>query len=305
MSPKLPGAVLADAVLSQGTVPLPAAKAIKSIKARNDQVVAQFRRDVAQRRQIAREQAAMMAPIIRLIRQDERAVAAIEKNQRRIAAQRRPKITFPKVHQRIEPHVRAGSILTVAGPPYTWEWGEHSDADQTTWGTTVAYKRAPDARFNATFNAGNGGSAWASAGVGRYFVPVGTGNSTWMRIGLYAPCEYHWQASSTLEVAHTRGFIAIYVTSWSPNGSDERVEVDRIMDPWLWSHGTSWYQNHSDGGSAHYPSDTYFLASAARRYAIWAWCHTSGDASTGYIAHSYAHGSISVALPFMVFEQWT
>lgn len=226
----------------------------------------------------------------------------MEGRNRLIVPRAAPKVTFPRVEQVVEREVRSGSIMSVVGKPFDYEWDEHSPANQTTWGSTYVTASGYDPRFNTSTHIGFGGGAWAAAGIGQSFTPVGR-NTTWVRIGVYAPCLFDWQANSTLATAHTRGFIGVFVQSYGLNGQDWRVEVDRRI--WLWSAGSSWWDELSNAGSTHYPSDTYFLASSARRYIVWVWSHTSADATSGGIYRSYARGSISVSLGFLVFEQWT
>jgi len=196
----------------------------------------------------------------------------------------------------------AMNALSFIAPPYDLEWGINSDSDQTTWGTTVTERKPPEPRFNVTANVGNGGSAWASAGLGKWFRPIGT-DSTWVRIGLYAPYVFDWRTDSNWFAAHTSAFLGIYVQSFDSNGGDPQDEVNRTIP--LWSDGTGWLEDHSDSGDGYYPSDTYFLARSSRWYAIWAWAHTQGDAHSGSLAYSYSWGTLSVSLPFMVLQQWT
>jgi len=285
-------------------VALPIAKAKNAIIELNNRVVARHTEEVEFRQRMHRESEAMMAPFMKAVQADKKAAAAMERRRRLITARRVPKHpTFPKVpHFDLKSQVRVGSILTIVVPPYDADWGDSSGYDGTTFGSWVAYKGSNPPRFNATNNIGDGGSAWASAGVCKFFSPAGR-DSTYVRVGLWAPYEYDWRDDSNLFTAHTRGFIGIYVTSWDSSGGDFRVEVDR-REP-LWNDGTSWYEDHADSGSGNYPSDTYFMAWSSRVYAVWAWGGTSADAHSGSLAYSYAWGTLSVSVPFMVFEQWT
>jgi len=201
----------------------------------------------------------------------------------------------------VQPHVRSGSIMSVVGAPYDAAWTDEGSADGTTWGTGVAIKTAPDPRFNSTTNIGNGGSSYSSAGVGKWFVPVG--RDSYVRLGMYAPYQYDWRLDSTYYTAHSSAFIGVYVQSFDFGGGTPRDELVRYVP--LWSEGTSWLQDHSDSGEGYFPSDNYFWASNGRQYICWAWCHTEADATSGSIAYSYAWATLSVSLPFMVFQEWT
>jgi hypothetical protein len=283
--------------------PRPPAAAIAraGIAALNERRVAQLKRRLAERAGTARETAKIVAPMIELVRQDERAVKATEARRRLILPRGKPKITFPKLSQRVESHVRAGSILNFVGPPY-FTWGDNSASDPiSTWGTWVADGSAPDPRINSTTNATSSAGAWSSAGIGTWFIPAAS--STWVRFGVYAPYEYNWRDDSNWFAAHTHGFIAILVQSFDLRGGDRRDEVDRRIP--LWSDGSSWQEDHADSSDGYYPSDTYFLASNARQYAVWVWCSTSADAHSGSLAYSYAFGTLSASVGYMVFEQWT
>ena len=286
--------------VASGVMPLSPAAVRRGIAAVNKRVVARAQDRYAEQRRIARESKKILAPVLKVIRKDKAAMQATENLRRLTVGRRPPKITFPKVLQRVESHTRTGSILRVFVPPYDAEWGDNSTPDDTTWGSWVAYKGGYDPRFNATCNVGNGGSAWASAGVGKWFVP--DGESTWLRIGIYAPYEWDWRLDSNWETAHTDAFIGVYVQSFDLWGNDPRDEVDRRIS--LWSAGTSWQQDHSDAGDGYYPNDTYFMATNARQYIVWTWGGTSGDASSGSLAYSYSWGTLSVSLGFMVFEEW-
>jgi len=279
----------------------PQAAAHRGIAALNQRVIDQMQRRAAERARIDRERRKMVAPLMELMRQDKRAMQAAQNRRRLTVRTAKPKISYPRVLQRIETHVRTGSFLTLIAPPYDLAWGANSSSDQTTWGTWVAEKAPPDPRINSTTNIGNGGSAWSSAGVGMWFIPAAF--SAWVRIGIYAPYDYNWRDDSTWATAHTDGFIAVYVQSFDLNGGDPRDEVDRRIS--LWSDGSADLDDHADSGSGYYPSDTYFMATNARQYAVWAWCNTSADGSSGTVIYSYAFGTLSVPVPFMVFEQWT
>src|SRR5215471_16130221 len=184
-----------------GAMPLAPAVARRGIAALNKRVVARSQDRYAEQRRIARESKKILAPVLKVIRKDKAAMQAVE-NLRRLTIDRKPpKITFPKVLQRVESHTRTGSILRIFGPPYDAEWGDNSTPDDTTWGSWVAYKTPPDPRFNSTCNIGNGGSAWASAGVGKWFVP--DAESTWVRIGIYAPYEWDWRLDFYCDTANT------------------------------------------------------------------------------------------------------
>jgi len=280
--------------IASGVMPLSQTVARRGIAALNKRLVAETQTRYAERKRAARESQKMLAPLIKIIRQDKSAMKAAQNVRRLTTHRKRPKITYPKALQRVAPHVRSGSIIKFFGPPYDAEWGDHSND-----ASSFATKDPPEPRFDSTTRPGNG-SAWSSAGVGKWFIP--DGESTWVRIGLYAPYEYEWRVASTWETAHSDGFIAVYVQSFDFGGGDPRDEVDRRIG--LWSEGSAWQQDHSDSGGGYYPSDTYFLASNARQYIIWAWCHTSADDVSGRVVWSYASGEIAVSLPWIVFEEW-
>ena len=295
------GSSKANALITPGRR-IPASKAIAGIERLNDQVVRQLRREAVERQRFARESTRAMAPMIKLLQQDKVAMAAHRNLQKLTTRRAAPKARFPDVLQRLENEVRAGSILSIIGAPYDFEWGAEGPRNGTTWGTYVSYKSGSDPRFNSNVNIGAGGSSWASGGLGKQFVPAGA-NTTWVRIGLYAPTEFSWRVSSTLATAHARAFIGVFVQSFDLQGGDPRTEVDRRN--WLFAEGSSWYQDHSGGDTTYFPSDTYFMASSARIYIVWAWCHASADGYQGAVTSSYASSYVGTRLPFMVFEQWT
>ena len=266
----------------------------------NAQLRTRYRQELVIRQRAERESANALAPLITIVQQDKTAAQALLRRRRLLDSRPKPKPAYPKVLKNIESHLRAGSILNVVTAPYDYAWGDHSPDNQQTWGTWGA--DSTRAEFSTTDYVHSGGSAWASAGIGTYFVPAGTRGSTYVRVGLYAPYNYDWSDDSSFETAHTDGFMGIFVQSWDLNGGDPQIEIDRRIS--LWSDGSDWTNSHSDSGSGYYPSDTYFFAWSSRQYAIWAWCNTSGDGSSGSIAYSYASGQISVSMPFMVIEQW-
>jgi hypothetical protein len=280
---------------------IPAKKVIAGISKFHDELRERSRQELAIRRQADREAATAMSPLLKMMKQDKDSVAAMERRRKLLASRRNTRAPFPKFKGKLERQVRVGSILTVEVPPYDFDWGDHSaDDGPTTWGTYVASK--DEARLNVTTYAGSGGAGWASAGMGKYFSPAGR-DTTYVRIGLYAPYDYNWSDDSTWETAHSDGFIGVLVQSWDRFGNNFQTDVDRRIP--LWSDGTSWFESHSDNGDGYYPSDTYFWAWSNRVYAVWAWCGASCDGSSGSVAYSKAYDSLSVSMPFMVFEQYT
>src|SRR5215510_11446987 len=141
--------------IASGAMPLSPAVARRGIAALNKRVVTRSQDRYAEEKRIARESKKILAPVLKVIRKDKAAMQAAENLKRLTVHRKTPKITFPKVLQRVESHTRTGSILRVFGPPYDAEWGDNSSPDDTTWGSWVAYKNPPDPRFNATTNVGN------------------------------------------------------------------------------------------------------------------------------------------------------
>lgn len=286
--------------------PLSQEKACSGIAALNQKIVEKQTRLAEARQRDSRESLRAMRPLLKLLRDDTSAQRAAKNLSRLREARRKPKFRYPAALQRVEEHTRTGSILSFIIPPYPLRWGGNSPPKNTTWGTWVAEQTKVgniiDARLNASINVGSGGNAWASAGLGTIFVPAGL-RTTFVRIGLPAPYDWQYNDRSNYSTAHSDGLIAIYVQSFDLNGQNPKDEVDRRIP--VFSDGTAWTQSHADEEGGHYPSDTYFMADKSRFYLIWAWCNTSGDGSGDDNFSSYASGSVSVSLPFMVIEQWT
>ncbi len=176
------GSSKANALITPGRR-ISASKAIAGIERLNDQVVRQLRREAAERQRFARESTRAMEPMIRLLQQDKVAMAAHRNLQKLTTPRAALKARFPDVLQQVENQVRAGSIMSIVGAPYDFEWGAEGPRNGTTWGTYVSYKSGSDPRFNSNVNIGAGGSSWASGGLGKQFVPAGA-NTTWVRIGV-------------------------------------------------------------------------------------------------------------------------
>jgi len=279
-----------------------AEKAIGGISEFHYGLRARFNQEVALRQQADREAAAAMAPLTEMIKQNKDSVAALQRRRKLLASRPNTRAAFPKFKGKLERHVRAGSMLNVEVPPYDYEWGDQGSENTngtTTWGTFVALKA--DARMNVTTYAASGGLGWASAGLGKVFQPAGR-DATYVRIGLYAPYDYNWWDDSNIETAHTDGFIGVLVQSWDLSGNNFQTDMDRRIP--LWSDGTSWTESHSDSSDGYYPSDTYFWAWSSRIYVVWAWCGASCDGSSGSIFYSTAFDTLSISMPFMVFEQF-
>lgn len=287
-------------LLASPTPLISAKKARAGISKFNDELRARYRRELTIRQRADREAVAAMSPLIEMMKANKESIEAIERRRKILASRSEAKAQFPKFKGKIDRHIRAGSILTVEVPPYDFDWGDHSaDVGPLTWGTFVT---ATDGNFNATTQAKSGGDAWASAGVGKWFIPVGR-DSTYVRIGLFAPYQYSWWDTSSIATAHTDGFLGVLVQSWDLAGNNFQTDIDRRIP--LWSDGSSWYENHNDDGAGNYPSDTYFWAYSSRQYAVWAWCGVSCDGESGSIVYSQAFDTLSVSLAFLVLEQWT
>lgn len=295
------GSSLTARLLASPAPLISAEKARTGISKFHGELRARFRQELAIRQRADREAAAAMSPVLEMIKQDKHSIAAMQRRRKILDSRSKNRAAFPKFKGKPERQVRAGSILTVEVPPYDYEWGDRgADGGPTTWGTFVTSKS--EANFNVTTYAASGGEGWASSGIGKYFVPVGR-DATYVRVGLYAPYNYNWWDNSSLATAHTDGFMAVFVQSWDSSGNNSQIDVDRRIA--LWSDGTSWLENHSDDESGYYPSDTYFWAFSGRHYAVWAWCGASCDGSSNSITYSTAFDTLSVSMPFMVFEQWT
>jgi hypothetical protein len=146
---------------------------------------------------------------------------------------------------------------------------------------------------------------WGGGGVAVWFKPIA--ENTFVRFATYAPGQGDWDDNSWGYTAHNDGLIGVLIYSWSPAGTDPRVEVDRRIP--LWGDGTGWWEEHSDQPSFYFPNDTYFNATSSRWYQVWMWAQASCDAAGPGegIVHfgSSAKNDLVVDSGFCVFEQWT
>jgi hypothetical protein len=145
-----------------------------------------------------------------------------------------------------------------------------------------------------------GGWMRNAAGVGAWFKPKSP--STYVRVAPYTPYEYRWKDDSSLQVAHNRGDIGVFVQRHLGPGQFETVLDSREA---LWRDGTSWYQTHQDEQSGQFVASNYFFASSNDWYLVWVWCNSGIDFATKTtFGSSKAFNNMKAGLKWLVFEQW-
>jgi hypothetical protein len=285
-----------------GGRPLSKKVALKGMADVEKSLTNRFRNRASFRAESAELYKRIQAPIYELVGKDKRVVAGLRDFNKMNSRVRSRTIYPPPSHlPKIAPRITSGSILSIFSKPYDyqWVWTGRTGSGSATAGAIQA---------NGTFRvdaAGNrGGSASASAGVGKYFRPIS--DNAFVRFSPYVEYNYFWYDNSTYVTAHNDGYVGVFVQSFDLNGGNPRTEVD--IRPSLWSDGTSWFQVHYDEQSGivwAYSDTVYFPATSARQYIVWVWCNVSCDDDTNDLGSSFAMAQFGINVGFMFFEQWT
>ncbi|MGE0228904.1 MAG: hypothetical protein AB7I38_14300 [Dehalococcoidia bacterium] len=200
-------------------------------------------------------------------------------------------------------------------PPYNDAWthlegGRHQQ--QRAWA------RRSDGGFGFVYTIGDeGGAAWSGAGVEVLFMrdhpgsPPGHGPAGLAQVRTHTPYEYTWRNVSYLGTAHQHAGFGVFVWSAPLDGGPSRVEQDHRY--WMWSDGTSWYQEHHNPGVPGRDADTalnfqhqapYFGIEPGRVYGAWIWCFGGGDSSgADIVSAAYAQALVDATARFVVIGQ--
>lgn len=179
--------------------------------------------------------------------------------------------------------------VDVRVPPYNDAWtnasgGRHQQ--QIVW----ADKDKGDFGFLYTIGK-EGGSLTCGAGVEVLFMrdspgfPPGQGPAGFAQVRTYTPYDYIWRDKSYLGPAHQHAGFGVLVWSAPIAGGPSRTDLDH--EYWVWSDGTSWYEEHNNGSFPGRDSEIalqfgneapYFPIEPGRIYGAWIWCFADGDA---------------------------
>ncbi|MGE0229814.1 MAG: hypothetical protein AB7U23_15020 [Dehalococcoidia bacterium] len=200
-------------------------------------------------------------------------------------------------------------------PPYNDAWthlegGRHQQ--QRAWA------RRADGGFGFVYTIGQeGGRAWSGAGVEVLFMrdhpgsPPGHGPAGLAQVRAHTPYEFAWRNLSYLGTAHQHAGFGVFVWSAPLDGGPSRIEQDHQY--WMWSDGTSWYQDHHNPGVPGRDVDTalnfqhqapYFPVEPGRVYGAWIWCFGGGDTSgADLVSAAYAQALVDATARFVVIGQ--
>jgi len=285
-----------------GGKPLAQKLALKGMSEVEYSLTERFNERIARQAEAAEDFRKIQAPISDLIAKDKRVAEGLRGFHKMTARLGKRRIAPPPSRSpKIEPRIIPGSIITVNSTPYDYQWtaggqsgrGFAGENSGKTDGTALVY---------ATGN--SGGSASASAGIGKYFRPIS--ENALVRFTPLVEYNYFWYDNSTYVTAHNDGFVGVFIQSFDLRGGDPRTEVD--IRPLLWSDGTSWFQVHHDeqtGTVWPYAETVYFPATSNRQYIVWVWCNVSCDDRDNDLGTSYAVANLGMRVVFMVFEQYT
>ena len=179
--------------------------------------------------------------------------------------------------------------VDVRVPPYNDAWtnaGGGSHRQQSVW----ADKNNGEFGFLYTIGK-EGGSLTCGAGVEVLFMrdspgfPPGQGPAGVAQVRTYTPYDYIWHNRSYLGTAHQHSGFGVLVWSAPIAGGPSRTDLDH--EYWVWSDGTSWYEEHNNASFPGRDSETalqfgneapYFSIEPGRIYGAWIWCFADGDA---------------------------
>jgi hypothetical protein len=281
---------------------LPASAIKRSIALLEQRIVKRFELHKAHFAKAAAQQKRVLAPLMKVIKDDRRAAEAARAYAKVAPPKRRAKRPMPLGLPRVAPQVRGGSVLTIAAPPYSVDWGSGSGSTSNSTTSGGGFGGKTDGSFGASTIIFSGGSAWGGGGVAAQIQPIA--DNELMRFSAFVTYGYSWDDSSSWgDTAHSDGYLGVFITSFQLDGSGGRVEVDQRSH--LWSDGTGWWEEHSDSGDGLiWPNsqvEVFLPVTSSRIFLFWIWALQSGDAGSD----STEIANLDGAVPFMVFEQFT
>jgi hypothetical protein len=162
-----------------------------------------------------------------------------------------------------------------------------------------------------------GGESYAAAALWIHFMrrtpgsPPGQGSPGLAQIRPYIPYSYLWIDKSYIATAHNIGGFGIFVTSRDLSGGDERTDQNHRY--WIFSDGTSWFEEHANPAFPGFDQDhalsfndaaPHFSILPNRLYSAAVWCFGLCDANgTGADGASFAAAQIDARMPFVVVAQ--
>lgn len=205
--------------------------------------------------------------------------------------------------------------LSVFGPPYA---GQSSELLGGPHQQQSAVVNRTTGRFGFLHTIGEeGGWSFASAALWVRFMrqspgsPPGQGTVGLAQVRVYVPCSYLWANKSYIAPAHNHAGFGVFITSRDVDGGDSQVDLNHQY--WIFSDGTSWYQQHNNPAFPGRDSDhalnfnhqaPWFLIRPGRMYSAAVWCIGGCDAHGATIEQaSFAGAGISARMPFLVVAQ--
>jgi len=269
-------------------------------------------RDAAKRQARFNEEnkllAKVRAPLIDIVRKDQRAVQAMHQIEK-LHKRRKLKLPLPTFRRR-QPRVRFGSLELALVPPYNWGYGN--------WGTGKSGALNSAANANGDPNAGllsvgTDGNAWAAAGVGSYFYPAGyTGSATgggnqsvWFT-ALLGDLSYNWYDQSTGLNASSSGYLNLFLQPYDNAGNLVTEDVQE-MQTQLWQNSTSGYDSNSNAGGPVFTSvgPMNFTTPLLNDffYLLWATVNVQSWAANGLLAWSNATIQLQAVVDWIIVNQ--
>jgi hypothetical protein len=283
------------------------------------------------RRTVAKYEADGMHPLLGAITADRRYRRGLERFRESVEtldiAERPDAVPDTSLVHHLTVHPLTGDSLIVAlvgsseealsvfGPPYAGQsrelrGGPHQQQSAVANRTT--------GRFSFLHNIGEeGGWSFASAALWVHFMrespgsPPGQGTTGLAQIRVYVPFSYLWTNESYIAPAHNHAGFGVFITSQDIDGGDRTVEMNHQY--WIFSDGTSWYQQHNNPAFPGTDADhaltfnhqaPWFLIRPGRMYSAAVWCFGECDAHGATIEQaSFAGAGISARMPFLVLAQ--
>jgi hypothetical protein len=205
--------------------------------------------------------------------------------------------------------------LEVRVPPYNDAW-THADGGRHQQQQVWADKT--NGRFGFLYTIGKeGGSLSCGAGVELLFMrehpgfPPGQGPAGLAQVRTFTSYEYIWRDKSYVGTAHQHAGFGVLVWSAPIDGGPSRTDLDH--EYWIWSDGTSWYEDHSNPSFSGRDFDNalqfanqppYFPIEPGRIYGAWIWCFADGDAhGADLTSAAYAQALIDATAKLIVIGQ--
>jgi len=264
-------------------------RALEQILNERSRQSSEFRAEADRLRQKAQ------APLIELLKKDERVARGVRQLRRLAERARTGRRLVPPPIPKLAPGIASGSLSTVSTPPYFMAFGMGNG--------TGDRSASQDGHFSFNIR-GDGHGSWAWVGVAIPFRPL----FPWVRIAPFASYSYGWAALGTVFSAHTEGYVGVHIHRYDGNWKDPDPAHPDIRSSLasLWNYTAG--ANAQDDGTGLFSSRSeatpVFPMDTNSNYLVWAICQGAcDDSGTQVFGFSVGTAAISVNASWILVEQ--